>query len=101
MAVQSYRLDEATRAPRRRDRGLRRGTRLSPLARERAGHMPSARWDDAAALEEAVIRGVSRFRDRGSRTRTRRRAKLRRSVERQAFGPQRHGANLDRPELGR
>jgi hypothetical protein len=28
------------------------------------GHMPSARWDDAAALEEAVIRGVSRFRDR-------------------------------------
>jgi hypothetical protein len=29
------------------------------------GHLPSARWDDAAALEEAVIRGVSRFRDRG------------------------------------
>ena len=29
------------------------------------GHTPSARWDDAAALEEAVIRGVSRFRDRG------------------------------------
>lgn len=29
------------------------------------GHIPSARWDDAAALEEAVIRGVSRFRDRG------------------------------------
>jgi hypothetical protein len=28
------------------------------------GHMPSTRWDDAAALEEAVIRGVSRFRDR-------------------------------------
>ncbi len=28
------------------------------------GHMPNARWDDAAALEEAVIRGVSRFRDR-------------------------------------
>jgi anti-sigma regulatory factor (Ser/Thr protein kinase) len=28
------------------------------------GHLPSARWDDAAALEEAVIRGVSRFRDR-------------------------------------
>jgi hypothetical protein len=26
--------------------------------------MPSARWDDGAALEEAVIRGVSRFRDR-------------------------------------
>lgn len=29
------------------------------------GHLPTARWDDAAALEEAVIRGVSRFRDRG------------------------------------
>ena len=29
------------------------------------GHLPSARWDDAAALEEAVVRGVSRFRDRG------------------------------------
>jgi len=29
------------------------------------GHLPSSRWDDAAALEEAVIRGVSRFRDRG------------------------------------
>jgi anti-sigma regulatory factor (Ser/Thr protein kinase) len=28
------------------------------------GHLPSARWDDAAALEEAVIRGISRFRDR-------------------------------------
>ena len=28
------------------------------------GHLPTARWDDAAALEEAVIRGVSRFRDR-------------------------------------
>jgi len=29
------------------------------------GHVPSTRWDDAAALEEAVIRGVSRFRERG------------------------------------
>ena len=28
------------------------------------GHLPSARWDDAAALEDSVIRGVSRFRDR-------------------------------------
>ena len=28
------------------------------------GHLPSARWGDSAALEEAVIRGVSRFRDR-------------------------------------
>jgi hypothetical protein len=28
------------------------------------GHVASARWDDAAALEEAVIRGASRFRDR-------------------------------------
>jgi hypothetical protein len=28
------------------------------------GHMPTSRWDDGAALEEAVIRGVSRFRDR-------------------------------------
>jgi len=29
------------------------------------GHVPSTRWDDAAALEEAVIKGVSRFRERG------------------------------------
>lgn len=29
------------------------------------GHMQSDRWGDATALEEAVIRGVSRFRDRG------------------------------------
>jgi hypothetical protein len=29
------------------------------------GHRPSDRWDDARALEEAVIRGVSRFRERG------------------------------------
>ncbi|HVE34492.1 MAG TPA: ATP-binding protein, partial [Gemmatimonadaceae bacterium] len=29
------------------------------------GHVPTDRWDDAAALEAAVIRGVSRFRDRG------------------------------------
>lgn len=29
------------------------------------GHVPSDRWDDAAALEAAVIRGVSRFRDPG------------------------------------
>jgi anti-sigma regulatory factor (Ser/Thr protein kinase) len=28
-------------------------------------HEPSDRWDDAAALEAAVIRGVSRFRDPG------------------------------------
>jgi anti-sigma regulatory factor (Ser/Thr protein kinase) len=33
---------------------------------ESAGHRaPSDRWDDAAALEAAVIRGVSRFRDPG------------------------------------
>jgi anti-sigma regulatory factor (Ser/Thr protein kinase) len=33
---------------------------------ESAGnHVPSERWDDAAALEAAVIRGVSRFRDPG------------------------------------
>lgn len=29
------------------------------------GHLPSDRWDDAMALEEAVIRGASRFRERG------------------------------------
>ena len=29
------------------------------------GRQPSDRWDDGMALEEAVIRGVSRFRDRG------------------------------------
>jgi hypothetical protein len=39
--------------------GFRQSLESSP------GHVPSARWDDAAALEEAVIRGVSRFRDRG------------------------------------
>ncbi|MEO6877150.1 MAG: hypothetical protein ABI205_01630 [Gemmatimonadaceae bacterium] len=38
--------------------GFRKSLETAP------GHMPSARWDDAAALEEAVIRGVSRFRDR-------------------------------------
>lgn len=33
---------------------------------ESAGnHVPTERWDDAAALEAAVIRGVSRFRDPG------------------------------------
>jgi anti-sigma regulatory factor (Ser/Thr protein kinase) len=33
---------------------------------ETAGHyVPGDRWDDAAALEAAVIRGVSRFRDPG------------------------------------
>lgn len=33
---------------------------------ESAGnHIPTERWDDAAALEAAVIRGVSRFRDPG------------------------------------
>jgi hypothetical protein len=38
--------------------GFRRSLESSP------GHLPTSRWDDAAALEEAVIRGVSRFRDR-------------------------------------
>ena len=32
---------------------------------ESAGNAPADRWDDAAALEAAVIRGVSRFRDPG------------------------------------
>jgi anti-sigma regulatory factor (Ser/Thr protein kinase) len=39
--------------------GFRRSLESTP------GHMPSDRWDDGAALEEAVVRGVSRFRDRG------------------------------------
>lgn len=39
--------------------GFRRSLEMTP------GHSPGGRWDDAAALEEAVIRGVSRFRDRG------------------------------------
>jgi anti-sigma regulatory factor (Ser/Thr protein kinase) len=39
--------------------GFRRSLESAP------GHVPSARWDDGTALEEAVIRGVSRFRDRG------------------------------------
>jgi hypothetical protein len=39
--------------------GFRRSLESMP------GHLPTARWDDAAALEEAVIRGVSRFRERG------------------------------------
>src|SRR6185436_457531 len=29
------------------------------------GHQHGDRWDDARALEEAVIQGVSRFRERG------------------------------------
>jgi anti-sigma regulatory factor (Ser/Thr protein kinase) len=39
--------------------GFRKSLEQSP------GHRPSDRWDDARALEEAVIRGVSRFRERG------------------------------------
>ena len=39
--------------------GFRRSLETTP------GHLPTSRWDDGAALEEAVIRGVSRFRDRG------------------------------------
>ena len=39
--------------------GFRRSLESTP------GHLPTSRWDDATALEEAVIRGVSRFRDRG------------------------------------
>lgn len=38
--------------------GFRRSLESAP------GHLPTTRWDDAAALEEAVIRGVSRYRDR-------------------------------------
>ena len=67
VAVQTYtwrkRLAEP---PRRGDRGVRRGPRLPPVAGERAG--PRARATDGTmrrALEEAVIRGVSRFRDPG------------------------------------
>ena len=64
MAVQSYRWTK--RLGRRvvviavcdAGLGFRRSLESAP------GHMPSSRWDDAAALEEAVIRGVSRFRDR-------------------------------------
>ena len=39
--------------------GFRQSMQSSP------GHLTSDRWDDATALEEAVIRGVSRFRERG------------------------------------
>jgi anti-sigma regulatory factor (Ser/Thr protein kinase) len=39
--------------------GFRQSMQSSP------GHLSSDRWDDATALEEAVIRGVSRFRERG------------------------------------
>lgn len=39
--------------------GFRKSLEDSPAFR------PSDRWDDARALEEAVIRGVSRFRERG------------------------------------
>jgi anti-sigma regulatory factor (Ser/Thr protein kinase) len=35
------------------------------LESAQGGRKPSDRWDDAAALEDAVIRGVSRFRDPG------------------------------------
>ena len=60
----------------------------------------SDRWDDAQALEEAVIRGVSRFRDPG---RGQGLAGVRRYVGRwdgKLSRPQRHGANRDRAELG-
>ena len=39
--------------------GFRRSLESMP------GRVASDRWDDGSALEEAVIRGVSRFRDRG------------------------------------
>lgn len=39
--------------------GFRRSLESMP------GRVTDDRWDDAAALEEAVVRGVSRFRDRG------------------------------------
>jgi anti-sigma regulatory factor (Ser/Thr protein kinase) len=39
--------------------GFRRSLESTP------GRVASDRWDDGTALEEAVIRGVSRFRDRG------------------------------------
>lgn len=38
--------------------GFRRSLESSP------GHVPASRWDDGTALEDALIRGVSRFRDR-------------------------------------
>ena len=31
----------------------------------RPGHVPTARWDDGSALEDAVLRGVSRYPERG------------------------------------
>jgi hypothetical protein len=72
--------------------GFRRSLESAP------GHVPTTRWDDAAALEEAVIRGVSRFRERG---RGHGLAQLRWAVARQTLGPQRHGANRHRPRMGR
>jgi hypothetical protein len=39
--------------------GFRRTLESSP------GFVPGGRWDDATALEQAVIQGISRFRDRG------------------------------------
>ena len=41
------------------------GFRQSLETAQGAARRPSDRWDDAMALEEAVIRGVSRFRDPG------------------------------------
>jgi anti-sigma regulatory factor (Ser/Thr protein kinase) len=38
--------------------GFRRSLESAP------GHVPSSRWDDGTALEAALMRGVSRFRDR-------------------------------------
>ena len=40
-------------------KGFRQSLESSP------GFIPGSRWDDATALEQAVIQGVSRFRDRG------------------------------------
>ena len=66
VAVQTYTLAQATRTPRGRDRRVRRGAAASASrSRARPAGCASDRWDDAEALEEAVMRGVSRFRDPG------------------------------------
>ena len=59
------------------------------------------RWGDGAALEAALIQGVSRFRDPGPGPGTRGHQALSGPVEGQDLDPERHGAARDRAAVGR
>ena len=59
------------------------------------------RWGDGAALEAALIQGVSRFRDPGPRAGSRLHQALSGSMEGQDLHSERHGASGDRAAVGR